>query len=263
MRVTTVGKLLFGVAACAAMLLGPGNTFGSLMVHDSFTYPDGSLVGQTPEIGGTWANHSGTVGQLQVVSGQAKVDHALSEDAHTDFAGGPMGAGDKFYAAFDLTVPPQAAAPGTVYFAHFKDAGNFFGARVFITAPAVAGNGYRLGISGNSTLIASETWGSDLAFGTTYRVVTSADFDSPDSQIWVNPVNESSTSVTATDGFAGDEFESYALRQSTSNSMQLIDNLCVASTFGQALNCVPEPASMALAALAGMMLVGVSRRRVR
>ena len=61
---------------------------GALIVHETFSHPDGSLTGQTPEIGGIWTTHSGTAGQMQVVSGQAKVNHTLSEDTHTNFDGG-------------------------------------------------------------------------------------------------------------------------------------------------------------------------------
>jgi hypothetical protein len=198
---------------------------------------------------------------MQVVGGQANVVHTQSEDTHTDFDGGPIGAGDTIYSAFDLTVPAQTAAPNNVYFAHFKDAGNFFGSRVWITGPAVAGNGYRLGITGDSSLeTATDLWpGGDLAFGTTYRVVTKYDFDTGESRLWVNPVNESSTNALSDDSFALDGFESYSLRESTANSTSFIDNLCVATAFGQALRCVPEPSSIAMLLLAGFAAFGFRR----
>jgi hypothetical protein len=257
------GKL--SCLAAAALLAGSVATstaLGTVIVRDEFNHPDGSLVGNPPIIGGTWANHSGTAGQMQVAGGQAVVNHALSEDANTAFSTGAIGAGDTIYAGFDLTVPSQATDPGTVYFAHFKDAGNFFASRVFITAPAVSGNGYRLGISGNSTLLAAETFPTDLAFDTTYRVVHSYDYDTGATTMWINPTSQASPSVSAFDGFAGDEMQAYALRESTQNSMQLIDCLQVATTFDEARICIPEPSTVALMLLA-VGLVGVRRRHGR
>ena len=235
------------------------SAFGSLIVRDEFNYPNGALDGNMPSIGGVWTNHSGTLNQMQVVSGQAQVDHSLSEDSHTDFSGGPIGAGTTIYGAFDLTVPSQASDPGTVYFAHFSNGGTFFTSRVFITAPATTGDGYRLGVSGNTTLIASETWPTDLAFDTTYRVVHSYNYDTGAIQMWIDPVNESSPSVSATDGIAGDAEQNYSLRESSSNSKQLIDCLQVATTFDEANNCVPEPVSALLLMVGGLGLACVRR----
>jgi hypothetical protein len=264
MSLKTFGQHLGCVAIAGAIVAAFGSaSHGAIILKDSFTYPNGNLVGNVPEVGGAWTNHSGTT-TILVDSGQAKVDHTRSEDANAGFSSGAIGAGDTIYAAFDLTVPAQTAAPGNVYFAHFKDAGNFFGSRVWISAPAVVGNGYRLGITGDGSLeVANDLFPTDLAFGATYRVVTKYDFDSGDSMLWVNPSLESDPSVTADDTFAGDDFTSFALRQSTQNSMQLIDNLVVATSFGEALTGVqiPEPATLSLVGLAGVALCGAARRR--
>jgi hypothetical protein len=250
-----------------ACLVGTSPVMGALIVQETFSHPDGALEGQVPEIGGTWASHSGNLtNDVQVVSGQARLNQpGGGEDIHTDFSTGAIGLGDVLYAAFDLTVPTQTPAVTSTYFAHFKDNANFFGARVWI-APPTAGGSYRLALSNDSSITDNDGevfWGSDLAFGTTYRVVTHYEYDTGATKLWVNPVSESSTSVAATDGFANDAFTNYSFRQNTTSTVQLIDNLCVADQFGQALHCVPEPNSLAWMLVAGLAVVGSRRRAVR
>lgn len=237
-----------------------------MAVLESFTHPDGPLEGQVPEIGGTWTPHSGDgTNDIQVASGQAILNQPDSgEDIHSDFSSGPMEAGDVMYAAFDLTVPAidPGAAITSGYFAHFKTSGNFFGARISIAPPTASG--YTLAISGDGNIGDADGeafWGSDLAFGTTYRIVSSYVFDTGETKMWVNPTLETDTSITATDVFAEDAFENYSFRQSGINSTQMIDNLCVASTFTEAVTCIPEPATMSLLSLAGLAFAGLMRRR--
>jgi hypothetical protein len=262
-RTNFVGLLSRSALALLSASVSASSATADLIVRETFSYSDDSLTGRTPEIGDRWTTHSGTTGQTQVVGGHAVLDQTQSEDLNTAFASDPLGAGDVIYAGFDLTVPTQTNAPGPGYFAHFKDAGNFFGARVFITSTTTTG--FRLGISGNSTLIASETWPADLAFDTTYRVVTSYAYDTGATRMWIDPVNESSTSLAALDGVAGDEFVSFALRHFTTNSAststQHIDNLQVATTFDEASTVVPEPAALGVTLLAGLGLISFYRRR--
>ena len=268
MRATTSGKLLTCIAALSLVvgLAGTSSVMGNMIVQETFSHPDGNLTGNTPEIGGIWTTHSGTTA-VAVVSGQAKLTQANSEDTHSNFSTGPIGAGDKIYAAFDLTVPSQTNAITAGYFVHFKDVGNFFGTRIWI-APPTTGN-YKLVLSGDNSITDADgevAWPVGLAFDTTYRIVGSYDYDSGQTKMWVDPMTEASLSVTATDTFAGDEFESISLRQFSAGagtSMQLIDCLQVATTFDEAAICIPEPSTVALMLLASLAMLGVSRRTAR
>jgi len=223
----------------------------NILLNEMFTHPDGNLVGQVPVPGpgGVWMAHSAEgVNPVQVVSGQAILNQTgtSSEDVNSGL-GVVMGAGDKFYSAFDLT---NTGGSSDVYFAHFKTSSTFYLARVFITAPT-AGGDYTLGLSNSSTI--EFAWGSDLAFGSTYRVVTSYDYDTGVSELWINPVDESSTKLMTSTYFS-DPVEQYALRQGGSGSSQAIDNLVVATTFNEALTGVPEPASLLLLGLGALLL---------
>ena len=60
------------------------------------------------------------------------------------------------------------------------------------------------------------------------------------SQLWIDPVNESSTSVTHTGTLTGTDIDRIVLRQATDYAgKQIIDNLVVATTFAEALD--PDP----------------------
>lgn len=205
------------------------------LLDESFSYSDGNLVGN-----GTWTAHSapGLI-PVQVLGGQARLSQGAGsrEDVNT-LLGATMGPGQKFYVAFDLI---NSGGNGIVYFAHFKDAGTSnFAARVFITNNGL-GN-YTIGLSGTSAAIAA-TWPTGLTFGTTYRIVTSYEFGSGNVELWVDPVDQSSPSITAT-GSANLAISSYALRQATpvsGTSVQMIDNLCVSQSFETARTCASPP----------------------
>jgi hypothetical protein len=242
---TRLTKQLAALALIVVFAVMTSTAFGTLFVSETFSHPDGSLAGQSPEVGGTWVTHSGTgVVPVSLVSGQAQLTHGSGsrDDVNAPFAGGAViGAGDIVYSGFDLSVADPGAAIVDVNFAHFLAGTSLFGARLWVSAPTTSG--YRLALSGDSSITDGDGeafWGADLSFGTTYRVVTSYNYDDGDSRMWIDPVTEASSSVTSTDGFAMDEFASYALRQAGGNTMQLIDNLRVATTFAQAV-AIPEP----------------------
>lgn len=221
------------VAVCAALALSAQGATASLLLQEAFSYPDGNLVGN-----GTWTAHSGAGAiPVQVTAGQAVVQQGSGtrEDVNVSLGGFILGAGGVVYAAFDVNVTGGNSA---VYFAHFKDdSTSNFNSRVFVVPPTGAGD-YTIGLSGSSGTVQA-TWASDLTFGVTYRVVTSYNFDSGLSQLWVNPVDINSTSISNT-GATSNDISTYALRQATpasGSSTQTVDNLCVATSFGEALNC--------------------------
>lgn len=257
---------LVAFAAAIACSCLASSASAALFYNETFSYPDGNLVGN-----GGWANHSGTGTFIQVSSGTVSTTSGSGsrEDANRT-TGSTLGQGETWYAGFDLTEIAPAAALTEEYFAHFLQGTSNFTARTYITTPT-AGGDYTLGIVGGSNTPPVK-WGTDLTFGTKYRVVVSYTLD-PDNdpmtqdsfaKLWVNPVNEASTSITKVANFSN-AVTAFALRQgsATAAGTQVIDNLAVATTFDEALTgiAIPEPATLSLLALAGVAVFGGARRR--
>jgi len=247
------------ILLAAVLAVGMTTTLASAqLINETFTYPNGNLVGQGVP---AWEAHSAAGSSpVQVSSNTAVLNQGSGsrEDVNKPM-GAVLGSGQKIYGSFDFS---NTGGSGDVYFAHFKDSGTInFASRVWITAPTQGGN-YTIGITSTSGTASNVVdWTAfDLTFGTTYRVVHAYNFDTGLAELWVNPVNEASTSVSHA-GIAGTAVERYAYRQagpSSGTSSQTVDNLCVAFNFNDALNCTPEPAT---AAFFGLGLVALLRRR--
>lgn len=217
----------------------------AIIAADDFSYADGSLVPN-----GGWANHSGTPGDLQVIGGQALVQHGTpSEDANLSFADQTTG---NLTASFDIVVNDDAPIGGTdfEYFAHFFAEGSFnFSSRLDVVAPTGAGD-YTLGIS-STTSTAEATLASDFSFGDTVSVLLGFDLDTG-----IGSLTVGAETVNGTSSSLGETFNRFALRQSDSsgNESILVDNLVI-----NGVSAIPEPGSaFALSLLAG---IAVFRRR--
>ena len=256
MRTKTRFAICLGTLALL-LCCNPGQA--AIVFSDSFTYPDGAL---TTVSGGTWANHSGTAGQVNVVSGQTHLTEAESEDVNAVISGGPYTSG-KLYAGLDFVFSSLPQGAGT-YFFHFKDSTTSgFRGRVFATIQDAASGFYRIGITnGSNTGIV--TVPTDLALNTPHRLVLSLDTGAtPVSTLYLDSPTETGGTV-ATDVVTALPITSIAFRQSTTSGPTTmgvldVDNLVVSTSYSDAA-VVPEPAALGLLTLC---VPALSRRKRR
>ncbi len=228
-------------------------TQAALVLSDTFTYPDGPIVGAA---GSPWSPHSGTL-EVNVVNNTIQINTTNSQDINALLQGGPYTTNSPtvLYSSFQVTftaLPTVAFGVPGGYFAHFKDnnegAATGFGGRVFasiydaVTQTALTDpSKFRLGIgNGSQTEYTSGQLTNDLTTNVTYTVVTRFDPSNGLARIWLNPGDETDYSVQAIDdGINGPgtvrdnriNIYSYAFRQAAGEGVMFIDNLKVGTFF--------------------------------
>jgi endonuclease/exonuclease/phosphatase family metal-dependent hydrolase len=224
-----VKKVVFCIAT---FLLSATLAGAALLLNDSFSYPDGSLVAVS---GGVWAHHSGSAGEVAVASGRVLLSQANTEDVNAPLAGQPYassGTTNVFYASFTVKFTTLPSSGGT-YFAHFKDSGTTFRARIWALTSGAQSGKFRLGISSASSSAASITNLTDLSLTTNYTVVTRFVNSNSvtTSQLWIDPTAETDPSISITESTSGFTVVSYALRENTGEGALSLDNLLVGTSF--------------------------------
>lgn len=244
MRKTAIALLVLGLTA---ITVSPA--LAVTLMSDSFTYPAGNLVGN-----GGWLNYSGAATDIQVVGNRAVGSGPNANDDHSLFA--PQGLADKTYACFTARIPAIAAQPKPIYFVALKDGGaaNLV-ARVYVLP--ITGGGWTFGLSYSSTsaTVGVVAWGSPLSYDTDYSVTILYDPATFTAKLWVNPVNEASTSVSIVGTAAAIAVSGFGLRQSATASTLpaspaytgtadwgfVVDNVGVGTTFDDACLSGPTP----------------------
>ncbi len=195
----------------------------TVLFSENFAYSDGAITNVSISPTATnWVEHS-TGTPLLVAGGRALVTGASAQDVSRS-----LGAVQTLvYARFTLNATNLPTGAST-YFAHFRDTGNNFRARVFTTTTNAVAGGFRLGLAALAGSPAA-TLSQDLLLTNNYSVVVSWDAVANTAYLWVNPSSESDpfaiengTSIVTTN---------FSLRQSTGIGALFIDDLVVGTTF--------------------------------
>ena len=224
-----VNKAALGFAAFLVSATWAGAT---LLLNDSFSYPDGPLV--TASTNG-WVHHnpSGShTGEVMVASGRVLLNEGNKEDVNALFTASSNET-NVFYASFTVKFTSLPGGGGA-YFAHFKSSSTTgFRARIWALPGGAAPDRFRLGISSTNGSAASATNTMDLRLNTDYIVVTRLVNSNAVtvSQLWINPTAESDSSISITENASAFTVVSYALRESTGEGALNIDNLRVGTSF--------------------------------
>ncbi|MGC3958752.1 MAG: hypothetical protein QM813_12675 [Verrucomicrobiota bacterium] len=220
------------------------------VLSDDFNYPDGAIVGAS---GSPWGYVSGTAGSMLATNSSLEVNGGRSEDINATLSGGPYLSGGPvaaLYSKFTVRFIALPSGAGT-YFAHFTGPNitTDFRARILACTTnvttlgnAAAGNFY-LGIANNSgTVGLSVPFPTELTTNVTYTVVTKYVLSTGLSTLWIDPVDESSPSVTATLSPSTANIVYYAFRQgAAAQGAVRVDSLRVGTAFSDVAGANTAP----------------------
>ncbi len=229
----------------------------NILLVDNFNYDaDGPI---NTESAGLWSQYSGTANQMVAGSGVVTIDGVNhSEDVEAPLIGAPYPTNSPtvLYSKFYINY---STLPGTLgsYISYFTDGSTSnFVCRVWAFTNGAAAGDYRVGItiSTNQSTLAVP-FPQDLVPGSNYLVVSRLVLSTMASTLWVNPVSESSSSVTANDinWSSATQFSDFDLRESTADEGILTySNLVVGTTFNDAVGVTPADVSVVQFALANV-----------
>jgi len=227
------------VICLAAFLLSATLAAATVLLEDSFDYPDGALVTAT---GSAWTTYSGTGGQLEVVSGRILLSKANSEDVEAMLAGQPYTASSDaiLYVSFTVNYTSLPSSAGS-YFAEFKNGGTGYRARIFAQTAGAASGAFRIGIA-NAGSSPTAVFDADLQTNTDYTVAVRFAVSNVLSTLWINPTAETNAGVTATDVASAISVTAYGFREDGASGTignLLVDDLRVGTTFMDVVTNAP------------------------
>jgi hypothetical protein len=246
---------IFGTLLLLCLLIF--NVRAVVLFQDDFnSYASGTL----PTNGTPWSLVSGNGSGVLVDGSVLYNGQTFSDDVKANLTGQPytnvLNGTNIFYASYTVNFQALPTANGGYYFAHFTTVGGFK-ARMHCSTNGAGINKFRLGIS-NGANTNSAMFPLDLSPGSTYTVVIryfnpTNTFATPASTLWIDPANELSTSVTATDSTTASTVQAYGFREpgssttpTTGAATMKIDNLFVGTTFADVVASSVNPPSLLL-----------------
>lgn len=220
--------LLFLTAVCAL-----NSAWAKVVLNEPFDYDDGAIIELAAD---TWKTHSGTGGQTEVSDGRLMLTQSNSEDFHTILPGGPFekSGGGTLYASFDVEFTELPSGGGS-YFAHFRDKGFGFRARVMAQTTGAEGGAFRIGVTskGKKSTAVVDT---DLYLDTVYKVVIAMSLADAGTTLWIDPEAAAAGGVTTTDNGSGVDVTGFAFRQAKSVGSMMVDNLKIGTTLADVID---------------------------
>lgn len=217
---------------------------GQLILQDSFSYPDGPIVGAPAS---PWVINYLPTNQANVISGKLFLTQSEDESVRINF---PSSISAGFvYSRLNVNFSSLPIGAGN-FFAFFRQSGvDNLRARIWASTNNAAAGKFRLGIltfGGSSP----EMIPLDLSLGTTYTLVSRYDVTNVTCTLWINPRDESDVANRADDltphpltqasighyGFL--QTDSFVLGQGNGMGELTVDDLRVGKTFAEVLPLV-------------------------
>ena len=226
-----------------------------VVYNENFAYNDFSSSGIPNALyqaaggsGGPWGHVSGPLYELQVTnvnvtSGFAYIVGTNNEDLGADFIGSTVYQGTNglvFYTSFTVNCSFLPSAAGD-YFFHLAASGadsSGFHDKIWANKANAALGKFRLGVSNVGGEVQDPL---DLSVGGTYVVVTRFNAGTGLSTLWVNPINEQSSSVVANDTQGASTIGGVALRQSSGTGDLAIGPMKVGTQFSDVFTAPVSP----------------------
>jgi hypothetical protein len=213
------------------------NPLLGILRSDDFDRPDGPLV----QFDGLWLSNGGSGGahaqEMQILGHRIQVTEDGSEDVSTEMPPNQPttpsyspASGTILYESMKVNFNRLPTAESGGYFAHFRDAGNNFRARIYVNPILATPGQYQLGIANQSTAVAGQL-PDLLSTGTDYTIVVRYNVGTGESKLWLNPRNENSPGVAATDTPNVVPIEALSFRQNPGIGVVFIDDLKIGTAF--------------------------------
>lgn len=204
----------------------------SVILSESFDYPDGILQEVASE---KWKSHSGTDNQVDVSNHWLVLTGSESQDVNIELDGQTYlpDSEDSLYCRFTVRFTELPSRKGG-YFAHFKDARSGFRGRIWAQAEDPDQGTFRLAISSATGANPIGVHESVLRLETDYRIVCRLSVSDSMATLWVDPLSETSPSVSSDSG-SGLEIASFAFRQASGIGTIMVKDLLVGTVFSDVM----------------------------
>lgn len=258
-----------------AVLLTGSAALGQELFREQFNYANGEISAVS---GGTWVRSDGTA--LNISNGAAVINqgdlNANRERASRAIPTPFTTAGNSVaYLSFNALWTSLPLTANGSYFMNLSvntTASSPFYGRIGADRAGAADGKFRVAVANASWSTANSIeFPQDLSLNVEYEFVVRYDLNTQRTTLWVDPASSASTSVTATDGPAGEQqaIAAINLRQGISSGTGApgvirIDDLRLGTTFESVTeepSPVPEPAGIVFVAAGALGLFALIRRR--